>query len=187
MPCKPPVCRQPRPPGRFPALAWTPRCIRSRERTYGRQVGFWLPARSASDGHSRRNAVGRVSVKLVAAPDAPHWGEVLVRIASGPFPSARERAASTFTCLSREHPVCPAHTREPGEAEPRSRWPASSGGGRRRGRVASRLRAGWHTARYPAWVATQTERAAYTAVTMRQRASTGRTGGRCPHPWKDPL
>src|SRR5215469_230013 len=63
---------------------------------------FWMC------GHSRRNAVGQLGVKLVAAPDAPPRGRVLVRTLSGRLPSDRWRAISTFICPSREFPVCPA-------------------------------------------------------------------------------
>jgi hypothetical protein len=183
-------------PEQVPSSSLRSRITCWRERTPGRatnppgpsrQAGMLLPARSAPDGHSRRNAVGRVGVKLIAAPDAPHWGVVLVRTASGRFSSGRVRTASTFTCLSREHPTCPARPRDPGRGEPRPRWPASSGGGGRGGRVAGQPRAGLRTARYPAWAPGQAERAAITARTTRQRASTGRTGGRRPHPGKDPL
>ena len=163
MACKPPECRQLRPPNRFPALAYFRRCPSGRERTYAPVSAapgrFWLvaellSARSAAAGHCRRNAVGRVGVKLGAAPDAPHWGEVLVRTPSDRFSDARMRAASTFTCLSREHPACPASTISVGgqvrvSTEPRPRWPASSGGGGRRGRKTSRPDAGLRIARHP--------------------------------------
>ncbi len=45
---------------------------------------YWQPRLRDRDAPPR-NAVGADGVKLVAAPDAPHWGEVLVRIASGRF------------------------------------------------------------------------------------------------------
>ncbi len=173
-----------------------------RERTHGQisvvpsqswLVAALLSASSAPAGHFRRNAVGPVGVKLGAAPDAPPWGKVLVRTASDRFPSARTRAASKFTCLSREHPVCSALVTDPGETgpdgpQPRAGRPASSGGGRRRGRQAGQPTAGTRMAQQlPAWAMGQAERAADAAITTRQRASHDRTRGRDPHPGKDPL
>ncbi len=147
-------------PRRFPARACTPRSGSRRERTHGRaaatpgpsrQVATPLSTSSASARHSRRNAVGRVGVKLGAAPDAPHWGAVLVRSLSDRFPSARWSATSKFTCLSRDCQGCPALYRNPGRAGPRPRWPASSGGGRRRGQTTSgQPEAGSRIAKYPA-------------------------------------
>jgi len=174
-----------------------------RQRTHGqilvvasrsRLVAMRLSARLAAAGQCRRNAVAPVGVKLGAAPDAPPWGKVLVRTASDQFPSARTLAASTFTCLSREHPVCSALVTDPGETGPAgpqswSRRPASSGGGGRRGRHASQPSAGTRIARQqvPAWAMGPAERAADAARTTRQRASHDRTRGRDPHPGKDPL
>jgi hypothetical protein len=184
-------------PRRFSARACTPCSGSRRERTHGRtaaapgpprQVAVQLSASSAPDGHSRRNAVGRVGVKLGAAPDAPHWGRVLVRSLSDRFPSARWGATSKFTCLSREYQGCPALQRNPGRAGPRPRWSASSGGGRRRGQTtSSRPVAGLRIARYPAWAVCQADMAAQAARKTRQRASAGRTCGGDPHPGKDPL
>jgi len=174
-----------------------------RQRTHGQisvvlsrswLVAALLPVRLAPAGHCRRNAVAPVGVKLGAAPDAPPRGKVLVRTASDRFPSARTRVTSKFTCLSREHPVCSALVTDPGETGPDgpqswSRRPASSGGGRRRGRQACQPGAGKRTAQQqlPAWAISQAETAADAARTTRQRASHDRTRGRDPHPGKDPL
>ena len=97
-------------------------------------------------GHSRRNDVGHVGVKLGAAPDAPHWGQVLVRTPSECLPSARWRAISTFICPSRDVPVCPALAKDlvsadPCGMQPRPGWPVSYGAGGRRWQIATRQRA----------------------------------------------
>jgi hypothetical protein len=97
-------------------------------------------------GHSQRNAVGHVGVKLGAAPDAPHWGQVLVRTPSECLPSARWRAISTFICPSRDVPVCPALAKDlvsadPCGMQPRPGWPASYGACGRRWQIATRQRA----------------------------------------------
>lgn len=147
-------------PGNGPA----PLLVRSR------QVEVPLSAPSALRGCHQRNAVGRCrrnaaghgGVKLNAAPDAPHWGEVLVRTPSDQFVSARRRAISTFICSSREFPVCPALAKDLGGKDicghaPPPGWPVSCGGGRRR----------WQ-------------------ILTRQRAD-GCSGSRDPHPGKDPL
>jgi hypothetical protein len=183
-------------PHRFPARACIPCVSRRREHTHGRAmtppgtfrpVEVALSACFAPAGRCRRNAVGRVGVKLSAAPDAPHWGEVLVRTPSDRFLSARGRATSKFTCLSRELSVCPAMLRHPGGAEPRPRWLASSGGGGRRGQTASWPEAGWRIATHPACAVCKAEMAANAARTTRQRAASGRACGQGPHPGKDPL
>ena len=201
MACKPPVYRQQTPPPRFPGLARIPRSLAGRERTRGRvaaaagwswSLGALLADRPASAGHSRRNAVCRVGVKLGAAPDAPHWGKVLVRTPSDRISGARVRAASKFTCLSREHPACPAETTSVGgdahgSAQPGLRWPASSGGGGRRGRKNLQAIA-WPAHSSDSGLAcSQPDSAAKAASTTRQRAARDRTGGRHPHPGKDPL
>jgi len=113
-------------------------------------------------GHSRRNAVGHVGVKLGAAPDAPSSGQVLVRTPPGRLPSAWRRAISTFICPSREFPVCPALAKDlvsadPCGTQPRPGRPDSYGANRRQWQVATRQRA------------------------------FGRTRIRDPHPGKDPL
>jgi hypothetical protein len=202
MACKPPGCRQLRPPHRFPAPARG--CSRGRGGACAHERGpaapgtFWsavvvLSGCSAPERRCRRNAVGLVGVKLGAAPDAPQWGEVLVRTPSGRFLGGRRCATSKFTCLSRELPACPAQATntggvKPGRAKPRSRWPASSGGGGRRGRKACWPEAGLRTARYPAWaVQHQASAAANAAGGTRQRASPGRACGQGPYPGKDPL
>jgi len=191
MACKPPEYRQQAPPRRFPGFGRTPRFPGGRERTRARiasvpgwswPAGALLSARPAGAGHCRRNAVGRVGVKLGAAPDAPHWGKVLVRTPSDRFSSARMRAASTFACLSREHPACPAETTSVGGyvrggADPRLRWPASSGGGRRRGRNTSWPSPGLRIAGNPAWARFQADTAAEAARTTRQRVTCDRTSG----------
>jgi hypothetical protein len=135
-----------------------------------RQVEAPLSAPAAQSGCHRRNAVGRCrrnaagrgGVRLVAAPDAPHWGEVLVRTPIDQFVSARWRAIPTFICPSREFPVCPALAKGPGGKDKcgqvsRPGWPVSCGGDRQR----------WQTL-------------------TRQRAA-GCSGSRDPHPGKDPL
>jgi hypothetical protein len=135
-----------------------------------RPVGALLSTPSATCGRRQRNAVGRCrrnaagrdGVKLEAAPDAPHRGEVLVRTASDRFVSARRRAILTFICPSREFPVCPALAKDLGGKDicgqaSRPGWPVSCGGDRRR----------WQTL-------------------TRQRAA-GCRGSRDPHPGKDPL
>lgn len=169
MACKPPVYREHAILRRFPGLARIPPYLGGLERTQARlraalgpsrSAGALLSDRPAGAGHCRRNAVGRVGVKLGAAPDAPHWGEVLVRTPSDRFLSARRRAASNITCLSREHPACPVDTTNLGgdvraSAEPRLRWPASSGGGGRRGRKSSWPSAGLRIADNPAWTSTR--------------------------------
>ena len=113
-------------------------------------------------GHSRRNDVGHVGVKLGAAPDAPHRGQVLVRTPSECLPSARRRAISTFICPSREFLVCPALAKDlvsedPCGSQPRPGRPDSCGASGRRWQIATRQRA------------------------ARRRCS------RDPHPGKDPL
>ena len=201
MACKPPDYRQQTPPPRFPGLARIPRSLAGRERTRGRVAAAagwsWSPGaqltdRPASAGHSRRNAVCRVGVKLGAAPDAPHWGKVLVRTPSDRILVPRMRATSKFTCLSREHPACPAEATNAdghahGSTQPRLRWPAGSGGGRRRGRKTSWPGPGLRIAGIPAWAGSQADSAAMAARTTQQRAARDRTGGRHPHPGKDPL
>ena len=198
MACKSPQCRLLRPPNSFPAPVCVPRCPDRRGRVTAVPGRSWLvaaalSARPAWAGHCRRNAVGRVGVKLGAAPDAPHWGKVLVRTPSDRFPCARMCAASTFTCLSREHPACPADPTNVGGnvrggAESRLRWPASSGGGGRRGRNSSwPAAAGSRIAGISACTSGQAGRAAEAARTTRQRIALDRTGGREPHPGKDPL
>ena len=174
-----------------------------RQRTHGQisvvpsrswLVAALLSARHVPAGHCRRNAVGPDGVKLDAAPDAPPRGKVLVRTASDRFPSARTRAASEFTCLSREHPVCSGLVTDPGETgsdgpHSWSRRPASSGGGRRRGQQAGQPGAGTRIARQqlPAWAMAQAEMAADAARTTRQRASHDRIRGRRPAPREGPL
>ncbi len=183
-------------PRRFPARACTPRSGRRRERTHGRAtawpgisrlVGPRCRFSSATAGHSRRNAVGRVGVKLGAAPDAPHWGEVLVRTSSDRVSSARWCATSKFTCLSRDYPACLTLHGDAGGARPRLRWPASSGGGGRRGQTISQPETGLRIATYPALAICKADMAAKTARTTRQRASVGRSADIDPHPGKDPL
>jgi hypothetical protein len=202
MACKPPECRQLSPQHRSVLLARATLCLLRRERAYAgvsaQPAPSWLTAaqlsaRPASAGHSRRNAVGHVGVKLGAAPDAPHWGEVLVRTPSDRFLSnVRMRAASKFTCLSREYRACPVPATDPGgklhgEANPRPRWPASSGGGGRRGRIASRPGVGLRIARkIPVWTVGQAESAAKAAGTTRQRASWHATCGHARTPGRTP-
>jgi hypothetical protein len=207
MACKPPECRQLSPLHRSCILARVMRGAFRREQAHeGVSVGpaaSWLPAvqlsaRPASAGHSRRNAVGRVGVKLGAAPDAPHWGKVLVRTPSDRFLSnVRVRAASKFTCLSREYRTCLTPVTDPGggfhgKTDPRPRWLASSGGGGRGGRIASRPGADLRIARYPAWTAVrkekggQAESAAKAAGTTRQRASWHAPCGRACTPGRTP-
>jgi hypothetical protein len=182
-------------PRRFPARACTPSSGRRRERTQGwvtavpgvsRSAGRLLPTRSDPAGHSRRNAVGRVGVKLVAAPDAPHWGEVLVRSPSDRFFGARRGATSKFTCQSRDSQVCPSLDRDPGGARPRPRWPASSGGGRRRGQTNSRPEVGLRIAQNAAWTLSQADMAVIAARKTRPRVSAVRTGDGDPHPGRTP-
>ena len=201
MACKPPECRQLSPQHRSVVLARAMRCVFRCERAYegvsAQPVASWravaqLSARPASAGHSRRNAVGRVGVKLGAAPDAPHWGKVLVRTSADRFSIAQLRAASEFTCPSREHPACPTITIDLGgevygNVEPRPRQLASSGGGGQRGRTASRPEAGLRIARHPAWASLPGRAGGECRQTTRQRASRDRTCGRDPHPGKDPL
>lgn len=200
MACKPPEFREQTPPPRFPGLARTPRSLAGRERTHGRvtaapgwswSAGPLLSGRPAAAGHCRRNAVCRVGVKLGAAPDAPHWGEVLVRTPSDRISSARVCATSKFTCLSREHPACPAKTTSVGgdghgSTQPRLRWPASSGGGGRRGSKTSRPWPGLRIAGNPTWTSSQADMAAEAARTTRSGqhatapAAVTRTLGRTP-------
>jgi len=127
----------------------------------GRSAGCHISPTPA--GHSRRNVVGRVGVKLGAAPDAPHWGKVLVRSPFDRSSSARWRATSKFTCLSRDYLDRPALPRDPGESDPRPRWPASSGGGGRRGQTVSWPKSGPRIGRYPAWAFCKAEMAVNTA------------------------
>jgi hypothetical protein len=196
MACKPPGCRQLKPRLRFPA----PACSRSRgggrERTRGRvrawpgdprQVEVPLSAPAAADGRCLRNAVGRVGVKLVAALDAPHWGEVLARTPSDRFSSARRRATSKFSCPSRESPVCPADTGGSGGSEPRRKWPASGGGGRDTGRQPA---GGRPVVREQETRPGRSERPGWRRVaagTTQQRAVTVFMHGHDPRPGKDPL
>jgi hypothetical protein len=207
MACKPPECRQLSPLHGSPVLARVMRgALRREQACEGVSAGpaayglarRQLSARPASAGHSRRNAVGRVGVKLDAAPDAPHWGEVLVRTPSDRFLSnVRVRAASKFTCLSRDHRARPALATDPGgrvrgKADPRPRWPASSGGGGRGGRIASRPGAGLRIGTHPAWAAVpsgqggQAESAAKAAGTTRQRISRYASCGRARTPGRTP-
>ena len=201
MACKPPVYRQQTPPPRFPGLARIPRSRAGRERTRGRVAAAagwsWSPGalladRPAGAGHSRRNAVCRVGVKLGAAPDAPHWGKVLVRTPSVRISVPRMRATSKFTCLSREHPACPAEATNVdghahGSTQPRLRWPVGSGGGRRRGRKTSWPVPGLRISGNPAWADCQADMAAYAVRTTRKSgqhvtapAAVTRTPGRTP-------
>ena len=135
-----------------------------------RQVEAPLSTPSAPRGRRQRNAVGRCrrnaaghhGVKLDAAPDAPHWGEVLVRTPTDQLVSARRRAISTFICPSRESQICLALAKDLGDKDtcgqrPSPGWPASGGGGRLR----------WQT--------------------LMQKRATGCRGSRDPHPGKDPL
>jgi hypothetical protein len=192
--CKPPGCRQLTPPEGFQLeLAARGSVAGASVPTVGPSPAGLVPAgRNAAVGpsrscrNSRRNAVGPVGVKLVAAPDAPHWGEVLVRSPSDRFSSARRGATSKFTCLSRDYQVCPALYGDPGRAGPRPRWPASSGGGGRRGQKISRPLTGLRIARYPAQAVCRADMAAIAATRTQQRESADRTGGD-PHPGKDPL
>lgn len=126
------------------------------------RAGHCQSQRRSQYGHSQRNAVGHVGVKLGAAPDAPHWGQVLVRTPSECLPSARRRAISTSICPSRDFLVCPALAKDlvsadPCGMQPRPGWPVSYGTGGRRWQIATRQRA------------------------ARRRCS------RDPHPGKDPL
>jgi hypothetical protein len=201
MACKPPECRQLDPLTGFQPSLESPGQMTGCERTHGRVsalpgrpwlVEAMLSTRSAPAGRCRRNAVGRVGVKLVAAPDAPHWGKVLVRTSADRFSIARMRAASEFTCPSREHPACPTIPIDLGgevygTAEPRPRQLASSGGGGQRGRTASWPEAGLRIARHPAWASLPGRAGGACRQTTRQRASRDRTCGRDPHPGKDPL
>ncbi len=96
--------------------------------------------------HCQRNAVGRVGVKLVAAPDAPHRGQVLVRTSSECLPSARRRAISTSICPSRDFLVCPALAKDLVNedlcgSQPRPGRPDSCGASGRRWQIATRQRA----------------------------------------------
>jgi hypothetical protein len=201
MACKPPECRQLSPLHGSAVLARVMRgALRREQACEGVSAGpaasglapRQLSTRPASAGHSRRNAVGRVGVKLDAAPDAPHWGKVLVRTPSDRFLSnVRVRAASKFTCLSRDHRARPALATDPGgrirgKADPRPRWPASSGGGGRGGRIASRPGAGLRIGRHPAWTVGQAESAAKAARTTRQRTSRHASCGRARTPGRTP-
>jgi len=123
----------------------------------GRVIGGWS-RQCWTCGHSRRNAVGQLGVKLVAAPDAPPRGQVPVRTPSDRLPSARWRAISTFICPSREFPVCPALAKDLVDVDPCGTQP-------RPGRSASR----------PRW-----------QIATRQRAMS-RMCTNDPHPGKDPL
>ena len=111
--------------------------------------------RGCPGGHSQRNAVGHLGVKLGAAPDAPSSGQVLVRTLSDLLPSARRRAISTFICPSRESLVCPVLARDrvdedPGGLRPQPGRPVSYGADQRRWQVATRQRAsGSHRGRDP--------------------------------------
>src|SRR5580693_5797722 len=117
MACKPPwtsaVGACPRIPAQLPAGA----TIRGGSSRRGRAVPGRL-RQGCQDGHSQRNAVGHVGVKLEAAPDAPPRGQVLVRTLSDRLPSARRRAISTFICPSRESPACPVLTRDQADESP---------------------------------------------------------------------
>jgi hypothetical protein len=106
--------------------------------------------------------VGRVGVKLVAAPDAPPQGQVLVRAPSDRHSSGRWRAIPTFICPSREFLVCPALAKDlvsddPCGIVPRPGRPPSPGASGRRWQISTRQ-----------W-------------------ALGCIYGRDPHPGKDPL
>jgi hypothetical protein len=58
-------------------------------------------------GQLRRNAVGALGVKLVAAPDAPPWGEVLACLP--PVPSRIQRRTVAATDI---HPTPHCHARQ---------------------------------------------------------------------------
>lgn len=157
-----------------------------------RTAGALRPDRPSTAGRCRRNAVCRVGVKLGAAPDAPHWGKVLVRTPSDRILVPRMRATSKFTCLSREHPACPAEATNAdghvhGSTQPRLRWPVGSGGGRRRGRKTSWPVPGLRTSGNPAWADCQADMAAYAVRTTRKSGqhvtapvAVTRTPGRTP-------
>jgi len=148
-------------PSNFCRLKHLRACAKTRPRAYC-LVEPPLSVSTVDNTRRQGNAVGQVGVKLGAAPDAPPWGQVLVRTPVDRFPFARWRAISTSICPLREFPVCPALAKDlggikPRGPQPRQGWPASCGG--------SRLR--WPTV-------------------MRRRAP-GRRRGRDPYPGKDPL
>src|SRR5580698_8856960 len=154
MACKPPWTPTADARPRFSAQLPADATVTAGMPRHRRVVPGWL-RQGCSGGHSQRNAVGHVGVKLGAAPDAPPWGQVLVRTLSDQLPSARRRAISTFICPSRESPVCPVLAKDrvdedPCGVRPRPGWPVSYGADQRRWQVATRQRAyGGYRGRHP--------------------------------------
>jgi hypothetical protein len=201
MPCKPPVGRQLRPPSRFPASARYPRiasgCTFSRGRGPAalgavRPVAVVLSGCPAPERRCQRNAVVPVGVKLGAAPDAPSWGEVLVRTPSDRFLRARRGVTSKFTCLSRELPACPAWATgsggqgQPGHHRERGGLPAAVVAAEG-GEISAGQKASFRTAQYAAWTGGQ---AGDGGGSRRWNATAGISWPRMrqgPHPGKDPL
>lgn len=145
-----------------------------------------LPIRSDLDRRLLRNAVGQVGVKLVAAPDAPPWGQVLVRNPSGWLSAGRWCAISTLICPSRQSGVCLALARGADNWQPRRRWPVSCGGGGQKWQLA-----GWRCARWQGEIVGSGNgagpRRRHRPPGQRDSGkSDGRNSGRRPHPGKDP-
>jgi hypothetical protein len=118
-------------------------------------------------GQLRRNAVGDVGVRLVAAPDAPLRGEVLARAPVDQPHGSRRCAASTDIYLLRGFHVRPALAKGLDISEPRTGPSDTCRNAQVRDtRKRRALQSGG------AW------RAANAADNTRQRASVGRTCGR---------
>jgi hypothetical protein len=144
-----------------------------------------LPVRSDLDRRLLRNAVGQVGVKLVAAPDAPPWGQVLVRNPSGWLSACRWCAISTLICPSRQPGVGLTLTKGAdglAAAAPMAcqlwRWRAEMAAGWRYARWQDEI-VGSGNGAEPGW--------RHRPPGQRDSGkSDGRNSGRRPHPGKDP-
>src|SRR5215472_6080375 len=96
---------------KFPTLDWRERTRRPVGTPWSGTSGLVmpvLPAPCGRKGQLRRNAVGAIGVKLVAAPDAPLRGEVHARTPAGLPQGVRRCTASTDIHVSRGSHESPA-------------------------------------------------------------------------------
>jgi hypothetical protein len=162
----------------FPLFDWRERTRRTVGAPWPGPSCLVTPVLSAPCGRKgqlRRNAVGAVGVKLVAAPDAPLRGEVLVRTpADLPYGIGRCTASTDIHVLRGSH-VSPALGKGLVACEPRAGRSDKHPHALVRGTQVRR--AGQDGG---AW------RAANAADDTRQRASVGRTCGRARTPGRTP-